>query len=182
VLTGKVSLGKTIGLVGANADEIGIGKNALFDSGISPFTPEQLANLNAQADATYADFTQKVADGRKLPLDKVQDIAKGRVWTGADAQPRGLVDQLGGFWTAVAALKQVAGIPADERVRFVRFPKTKSLTQAFEDAFGGTTASMRAIQGLADLAQTPGVRSVVEAVGEAPHGSVEMRATNLPAQ
>ena len=182
VLTGKVSLGKTIGLVGANADEIGIGKNALFDSGISPFTPEQLANLNAQADATYADFTQKVADGRKLPLDKVQDIAKGRVWTGADAQPRGLVDQLGGFWTAVAALKQVAGIPADERVRFVRFPKTTSLTQAFEDAFGGTTASMRAIQGLADLAQTPGVRSVVEAVGEAPHGSVEMRATNLPAQ
>ena len=94
VLTGKVSLGKTIGLVGANADEIGVGKNALFDSGISPFTPEQLANLNQQADVTYADFTQKVAAGRKLPLAKVQDIAKGRVWTGADAQPRGLVDQL----------------------------------------------------------------------------------------
>jgi protease-4 len=182
ILTGKVSLGKTIGLVGANADEIGVGKNALFDSGISPFTPDQLANLNAQADATYADFTQKVADGRKLPLSKVQDIAKGRVWTGADAKPLGLVDELGGFWTAVAALKQVAGIPADERVQFVRFPKTKSLAQAVEDAFGGTTASMRAIQGLADLAQTPGVRSVVEAVGEAPHGNIEMRATNLPAQ
>ncbi|MGD0143200.1 MAG: signal peptide peptidase SppA [Rhizomicrobium sp.] len=182
VLTGKVSLGKTIGLVGANADEIGVGKNALFDSGISPFTPDQLANLNAQADATYADFTQKVADGRKLPLSKVQDIAKGRVWTGADAKPLGLVDELGGFWTAVAALKQVAGIPADERVQFVRFPKTKSLAQAVEDAFGGTTASMRAIQGLADMAQTPGVRSVVEAVGEAPHGNIEMRATNLPAQ
>jgi hypothetical protein len=51
-----------------------------------------------------------------------------------------------------------------------------------EDAFGGTTASMRAIQGLATLAQAPGIRSVVEAVSEAPHGTVEMRATNLPAQ
>jgi protease IV len=182
VLTGKVSLGKTIGLVGANADEIGVGKNALFDSGISPFTPDQLANLNTQADVTYADFTQKVATGRKLPLDKVQEIAKGRVWTGADAEPRGLVDQLGGFWTAVAAMKQVAGIPADGKVQFVRFPKAKSLGQALEDAFGGTTASMRAIQGLATLAQTPGIRSVVEAVSEAPHGTVEMRATNLPAQ
>jgi protease-4 len=182
VLTGKVSLGKTIGLVGANADEIGVGKNALFDSGISPFTPEQLANLNTQADVTYADFTQKVAAGRKLPLAKVQDIAKGRVWTGADAQPRGLVDQLGGFWTAVAALKQVAGIPADERVRFVRFPKAKGFSEAVEEAFGGTAASMRAIQGLASLAETPGIRSVVQAVGEAPHGTVEMRATNLPAQ
>jgi protease IV len=154
----------------------------LFDSGISPFTPEQLANLNTQADVTYADFTQKVADGRKLPLAKVQDIAKGRVWTGAAAQPLGLVDQLGGFWTAVAVAKQVAGIPADERVRFVRFPKTKGFTEAVEEAFGGTTASMRAIQGLAALAETPGIRSVVQAVSEAPHGTVEMRATNLPAQ
>ena len=43
---------------------------------------------------------QKVAAGRKLPLDKVRDVASGRVWSGADAKTRGLVDSLGGFWTA----------------------------------------------------------------------------------
>lgn len=182
VLTGKVSLGKSLNLVGVTADEIGVGKNALFNSGIEPFTPEQLASLNAQADATYLDFTQKVAAGRKLPLDKVQEIAKGRVWTGADAMPRGLVDQLGGFWTAVAAAKQLASIPADGNVVFERFPRQRSFGQALEEAFGGTTASMRAIQGLATLAQTPAVRAVMATMNDAPRGRVELRATGLPAQ
>jgi protease-4 len=182
VLTGKVAVGKTLNMIGVNADEIGVGKNALFDSGISPFTPEQLASLNAQADATYADFTQKVAAGRKLPLEKVQEIAKGRVWTGADAKPRGLVDQLGGFWTAVGEVKQVAGIAPDQNIVFERFPKVKSFSEAVEDAFGGTTASMRAIQGLATLAESRPVRAVLATVNEAPRGDVEMRAVNLPAQ
>ena len=64
VLTGKVAVGKSLGMIGVGADEIGVGRNALFDSGIQPYTPEQLANLNGQADAIYADFMQKVATGR----------------------------------------------------------------------------------------------------------------------
>ena len=118
VLTGKVSFGKSLGLIGVSADEIGVGKNALFDSAIAPYTPDQLAALNEQADVIYADFKQKVSAGRKLPLAKVQDIAKGRVWSGADARKQGLVDALGGFWTAVAEVKKVAKIPADSRVLF----------------------------------------------------------------
>src|SRR5579863_866126 len=100
VLTGKVSFGKTLGLVGAHAEDVAVGKNTLMDSPLQPFSDEQWANLNHQADVIYDDFTQKVADGRKLPLDKVRDVAKGRVWSGVDAKTRGLVDSLGGFWTA----------------------------------------------------------------------------------
>jgi len=70
-------------------DEVGVGKNALMDSSIQPYNAGAMANLNAQADAIYDDFKHKVAAGRKLPLDKVQEIARGRVWTGADASSRG---------------------------------------------------------------------------------------------
>ena len=180
VLTGKVSIGKTLAMVGVGADEIGVGKNALFDSAISPYTPDQWAALNAQADAIYADFTQKVATGRKLPLAQVQDIAKGRVWTGADAKPRGLVDQLGGFWTAVADAKQLAGIGPNERVIFKRFPERKGFFEALGEAFSGSAAGVRAMEGLARISETPVAQAVVKATSEVPHHGVELRATGLP--
>jgi protease IV len=180
VLTGKVSFAKSLAMIGVGADEIGVGKNALFDSSISPYSPEQWATLNAEADTIYGDFTQKVATGRKLSLAQVQDIAKGRVWTGDDAKPRGLVDELGGFWTAVADAKKLAGMGADERAVFKRFPEHKGFLQALREAFGGTSASIRAMEGLVRLEQAPAAQAVVKAVEAAPRGGVEMRATGLP--
>jgi len=182
VLTGKVSVGKTLGLIGVTAEDIGVGKNALFNSGIEPYTPEQLANLNAQADAIYADFTQKVAAGRKLPLAQVQAIAKGRVWTGADAKARGLVDRLGGFWTAVDEAKKLAGIGPNEQAVFKRYPQPKGFFQAFSNMFGQSAATMRAMQGLVTIMSSPPARIAIRALNETPRGGVEMRAVNLPGQ
>jgi protease-4 len=180
VLTGKVSVGKSLALVGVGADEIGVGKNALFDSSISPYTPEQWQALNNEADAVYADFTRKVATGRKLPLSEVRDIARGRVWTGADAKPRGLVDELGGFWTAADDAKKLAGIGAEERVVFKRFPENKGFFAVLDEVFSGTAAGVRVMQGLARVADAPVARAVLRAVDEAPRGGIEMRATGLP--
>ena len=149
-------------------------------SSTQDYTPDQWANLNAQADAIYADFTQKVAAGRKLPLQQVQQIAKGRVWTGADARPRGLVDQLGGFWTAVCAVKQLAGIAPGDRVTFKRFPRPVSFFDAMDETFSSTSAGLRAMQGLAVIARAPMVREAIEAFGETPKGGIELRATGLP--
>ena len=182
VLTGKVSVGKSLGLIGVTEGEIGTGKNALFDSSVTPYTPDQWANLNAQADAIYADFLQKVATGRKLPLTTVQNIAKGRVWTGADAKARGLVDELGGFWTAVAAAKAAAGIAPGEQVAFKRFPQSEGFVEALRDAASGTEAGMRVVEGLSALVNTRAAHAVVEALSETPRGGVEMRATDLPLQ
>ena len=180
VLTGKVSFGKSLGLIGVTADEIGVGKNALFDSTISPYTDDQMAALNRQADVIYADFMSKVAAGRKLPLAKVEQIAKGRVWSGADAKAQGLVDDLGGFWTAVADVKRLAGIPANSRVVFKRYPRPHSFFEALDQTFGQTTASARAIEGLAAIAETPVARAMIGALGQTPRGGVELRATNVP--
>jgi protease-4 len=180
VLTGKVAIGKTLAMVGVTAGDIGVGKNALFDSSITPFTPEQWAQLNQQADVTYAQFKKHVAEGRKLTLAQVEEIAKGRVWTGADAKSRGLVDGLGSFWTAVDAARTLAGLSPDERVVFKRFPGRKGLFVALQEAFGGTAAGVRAMEGLATLEQAPVAHALLHAVGEAPHGDIELRATGLP--
>ena len=180
VLTGKVSVGKSLGLIGVGAENVGVGKNALMDSGITPYTPDQWAALNREADTIYADFKQKVAKGRKLSLDRVQEIARGRVWSGADASSRGLVDQLGGFWTAADATKKLANIPANENVVFKRFPREKSFFQALNQAFSENSATARAMQGWVTLMNTPAIQAVVTTAQALPHGGVELRATNLP--
>jgi protease-4 len=182
VLTGKVSFGKSTQMLGVTIDDIGVGKNALFDSVVSPFTPDQWAQLNHQADAIYSDFMGKVAAGRKIPYAQVQNIAKGRVWTGADAKPIGLVDELGSFWTAVDDVKKLTGISAGEHVTFKLFPQKRGFFSSMSDAFGGTATGVQALEGLSRLENAPVAHAMIEAVTAAPRGDVQMRATNLPAE
>ena len=78
----------------------------------------------------YEDFTGKVATSRKLPKEKVLEIAKGRVWTGEDAKALGLVDELGGFPVALRLARTAAGLPADAKVHLKEFPAKKSLLAA----------------------------------------------------
>jgi ClpP class serine protease len=56
----------------------------------------------------------------------VEKVAKGRVWSGAQAKQLGLVDELGGLDRAIEVAKQLSGIPADESVHIVRYPVEKS--------------------------------------------------------
>jgi len=180
VLTGKVSIDRSLALAGIGSASVGVGRNALYDSPFQPFTPDQLASLNREVDTIYADFTTKVAKGRKLPLAQVQDIAKGRVWSGVDGRTHGLVDELGGLWTATDAAKRLAGIAPGERVSFRFYPRQKSLFQLVSDLFGNSPASARAVEGFVTLMNAAPVRAVVGAVSELPRGGVELRATNLP--
>jgi protease-4 len=180
VLTGKVAIGKSLELLGVGADDVGVGRNALFDSALTPYTPDQLANLNRQADTIYADFTEKVAAGRKLPLAQVQQIAKGRVWTGADAKPRGLVDQLGNFWVAVDVAKQLGGIAPGEQATFKLYPRPAGFFDVVDGAFASTATGIRVLEGMDAIREMPVARSLIRAVSEAPHGGVEMRAAGLP--
>jgi protease IV len=180
VFTGKVAINQTLALAGIGTDTVGVGRNALYDSQFQPYTPAQLAAVNHEADVIYGDFTGKVAAGRHLPLAQVQDIAKGRVWSGADARAHGLVDQLGGFWTATDLAKKLAGIAPDQRVAFRLYPEQKGLFAAIGDLFGSSSASARAVQGFVTLMNAAPVRALVGAVGDLPRGGVEMRATNLP--
>ncbi len=180
VLTGKVSIDRSLALAGVGSASVGVGRNALYDSEFQPYTPDQLAALNREVDAIYADFTAKVAKGRKLPLAQVQDIAKGRVWSGADGKAHGLVDELGGLWTATDAAKKLAGIAPSESVSFRFYPRQKGFFDVLNDLFGNSEAGAHAVQGFVTLMNAAPVRAVVGAVSDLPRGGVELRATNLP--
>jgi len=69
----------------------------------------------------------KVAEARHKPYADIEPLAQGRVWLGSQAQPRGLVDALGGLDTALALLKKKAKIPDAENVSMVMYPARRSL-------------------------------------------------------
>jgi protease-4 len=173
---------KSLDMAGVEAKELGVGKNALFLSGMTPWDQTQLAAVNAQADLVYADFTQKVAAGRKLPLERVQQVARGRVWTGADAKERGLVDELGGFWVAVADVKQLAGLPPDARVAFKNFPAPHGLVGTVSRILGSSTASLKALEGLDAILRTAPVKAMIEVARATSQGGIQLRAVGLPLQ
>lgn len=89
-----------------------------------PYSEGAQKHLDAMLDRIYLDFTTKAAAGRKMPYEKLEPLAHGRVWTGADAKERGLVDELGGFVHAVRIAATAAGA-TDGNVRLRSFPRAK---------------------------------------------------------
>ncbi len=114
---------------GVTYDAVQFGENAAMWSTLESYNPAEYARFQAWLDRVYADFTQKVADGRNLPLEKVQEVAKGRIWSGRDAKSLGLVDELGGFSTALRLAKEAAGIDPEVKVNIKVFPKEKTPLQ-----------------------------------------------------
>jgi protease-4 len=108
-------------------DVLRLNPNADMYGSTAPFTPEQKAKLGTSLDRVYDTFTSRVAEGRRLSPEAVDAVARGRVWTGADAAERGLVDVLGGFATALREAKQLAGLDPDEPVAVATFPKAGPL-------------------------------------------------------
>lgn len=123
VLGGKQVVSGLLERVGVNVGAVREGRNALILSSRRAFTDDELARLDAFLDRVYADFTAKVAAARGLPLERVHEIARGRVWTGADAHDRGLVDELGGLDRAVELAWAKAGLPAGETPRRRPLPR-----------------------------------------------------------
>src|SRR5246500_1252548 len=122
VITGKLIARDLKGRLGVGADAVRTNANADAWSIDAPFTPEQHARVEAEADLCYADFVQRVAEGRMLSTDAVEAVARGRIWTGADALGHGLVDELGGLRAAVRRAKVLAGLDEDAKVNIVGYP------------------------------------------------------------
>lgn len=122
VVTGKLVARELKDRLGVGTDSVRSNANADVWSVNTPFTPEQHEHVETVADFFYSDFVQRVADGRELSVDAVHAVARGRVWTGADAKDRGLVDELGGLRTAIARAKVLAGLAPDATVRVASYP------------------------------------------------------------
>ena len=124
VVTGKLVTRELKERLGVGSDSVRTNANADAWSGNSPFTPEQHALVEAEADLFYDDFVNRVAQARGLTVEQVEEVARGRVWTGADALERGLVDELGGLRTAVRRAKVLAGLDADAEVLLAGYPSS----------------------------------------------------------
>jgi protease IV len=125
VLTGKPVLGGALGRAGVTSDLISHGTHAAMFSQLHPFSEDEWALVNEWLDHIYADFTGKVATGRGMTQEQVHQVAKGRVWTGADAVANGLVDELGGVERATAIARRRAGLPATAPVHV--YPRNRPL-------------------------------------------------------
>jgi protease IV len=123
--------------LGASADALQTGANAGMFSLYQDFTPSEHERLTAVIDDIYNGFKHRVAQGRKLDDASVEAVAKGRVWSGSDAQKNKLVDVLGGFPTALDIAKQSAGIAADQDVTLKLYPPPKTGIDAIVSRFSG---------------------------------------------
>ena len=127
VILGKPVLRDLFGRAGVNTDTVAEGENATMFSSARPFTDAEWERINVWLDAVYDDFTKKVAAGRRLTQDRVHELARGRVWTGADAVANGLADETGGMRDAIAIARRRAGLPDDAPVRV--YPRLGPLDQ-----------------------------------------------------
>ena len=94
--------------LGINYAEVKTNRNSVFGASGHPFTPEQLSLLQNNVNRGYMLFKKRVAEGRKMTMEQVENIAQGRVWLGQDAIKLKLVDQLGGLDDAIAKAAKLA--------------------------------------------------------------------------
>jgi protease IV len=130
VFMGKPVLRELFGRAGVTTDSVtdgAGGASATMFSSSRPFSEAEWARINDWLDAVYADFTEKVASGRRMSAEQVHELARGRVWTGADAIANGLADEAGGLREAIAIARKRAGLPADAPVR--TYPRLSALDQ-----------------------------------------------------
>ena len=102
-----------------NVYEVSTHKHGSMASGMSPLDPEEEAAMQVSIDKIYDDFVGRVAAGRGLTTEAVDEIAQGRVWAGGDAIKIGLVDELGGLTDAIRSAASMAGL---ENYRLVEYP------------------------------------------------------------
>jgi protease-4 len=116
-----------LGRIGVNVVTLRRGEHADLRSSARPWTADERALVERQIAAFYDAFKLRVADGRRLPADAVERVAQGRVWTGAQAKERGLVDRLGTFADAVERAMERAGLRPDDEVALRRFEPPRRL-------------------------------------------------------
>jgi protease-4 len=176
VISGKIALGGALERAGVTFDSVTVG--GAFTGALSTserFTEAQQAAIEAMAEATYADFTALVAEGRDLPLARVEDLARGRVWTGAQAAELGLVDEIGGFLDAVDAARRLARLSPDEAIRLQPFPAPPRGLDRLRAMLGAGVESGEALAALSAVLNRPEVQTLLREM-EQPAAPVALEA------
>lgn len=162
VFGGKFVLSEALGRFGVDIRALSVGGE--YADAFSPVTRFDGADRTAFAssiDRTYDQFISRVATGRNLPEARVREIARGRVWTGAQARELGLVDELGGLHEAIARARALAEIEESASVRLIRYPAEKSPFEALSAAFGVSAEGARALAAVGTVMNDPEAQALL---------------------
>jgi protease-4 len=143
VYTGKFVTAGSFEKLGANIESVSRGKQAEMYSPDRRFSPDERKKIAESMQSVYDQFVERTAAARHMPPEKVDEVAQGRVWTGEQARQLGLVDELGGLYTAIDLAKQRAKIPVDEEVELVVFPPRRSVYEVLADELQSPLGGMR---------------------------------------
>ncbi|HSE72846.1 MAG TPA: signal peptide peptidase SppA [Nocardioidaceae bacterium] len=153
VFAGKQVVREALRRAGVNSETVTVGRNADMFSAQRPFDEDEWLRLEAWLDRVYADFTAKAAEDRRMDVERLRGLAKGRVWTGADAHRHRLVDTLGGLTDAVdAACRRAEVDRAAVHVRTLPRPNVLERLRPAENSDHPAAARLAAPLGLLEQA------------------------------
>jgi len=133
-ITGKFNARAFYNKIGVTKDEMGTGEKSLIFSDYRDFSPAEWDVVREEHRAFYRTWIEDIARCRGIDPEKVDSMARGRVWTGRQAADRGLIDGAGGFAEAVEAACRLAGIDSPDDVAIVHLPTRLSI---FQNLFAG---------------------------------------------
>ena len=157
VVLGKFNLSGLYDMIGYTADQVQTSDNASLFSERQNFTPVQRERIQAMMNTLYQQFCKGVADGRHMKGERVNEIGRGRVWTGAQGKDLGLVDEIGGLTRAISVARGLANVPTGARVELVYFPREKPFLESLlfgEEKPAGTTVVAH-LRGIATRLSAP---------------------------
>ncbi len=118
--------------LGITSDIVATGSFADMFSGMTPLDARERALLEGAIDETYTEFVRKVAASRSMSIERIEELAQGRIWTGQDAYELGLADVMGELDTAIVLAAEMASLEEDQ-YRIFRLPKPKTILEEFTD-------------------------------------------------
>ncbi|MBC7446759.1 MAG: signal peptide peptidase SppA [Hymenobacteraceae bacterium] len=131
--------------IGITTDRVGTGHFSDLPTVTRDLTAYEQRQIQREVDRIYADFTAKAARGRHLPVEELRAVASGRVWSGAEARTKGLVDSFGGLEDAIAvAAKRAKLETGDYSLR--KLPATRTYFEELLRSFGGEAARAQAVR------------------------------------
>ena len=116
IFYGKADVSELLGKLGVNIEVRKTNSRADAESFYRGFTDEERVELNHKVHQFYDVFLDRVAQGRHMTKEQVDEVGQGRVWAGQQAVDRGLVDKMGGLRHALEAAREMAHLPADAPV------------------------------------------------------------------
>lgn len=149
VVGGKFSVSGLMEKAGLKVEVVSVGANTGLESPYRPLNDAERAAVLKSMREVYRQFTSKAAEGRGMPLEKLEALAGGRVYSGRRAKEIGLVDELGTLDDAIEAAKRMTGLENDATAGLLVLPEPPGLLDGLLGPLGGMGLSWNSIPGLA---------------------------------